>query len=109
MSILENLPHEAPAPAEDETITTTSLTTDAASRTDASGTFSVCTWNILTGRGGGLESACRALAAANVDIAVLQETKIINGVYTRCSSGYTIIASEAVSKQQGGPMLWPLG
>ena len=75
------------------------------SQTDDSGTFSIATWNILSGRGGGLESSCRALEVANVDIVVLQETKLTDGIYTRYLSGYRIVASNAQSKQQGGVAL----
>jgi len=80
-------------------------TTDVPSQSDGSGTtptFSVATWNIRNGRNGGIESACRALGSLNVDIAVLQETKLTNGIYTRNSSGYSIVASDAPSKQKGG-------
>lgn len=77
----------------------------AASRTDASGTFSVGTWNIRDGRGGGLEAACRALEAANIDVCVLQETKISNGIHTRYSSGYYVACSVAPNPHQGGVAL----
>ena len=76
--------------------------TGASSRTDESGTFSIATWNIRSGRAGGLESACRALGAMHVDIGCLQETKLTGGVYTRQSSGYQVIASDASSNRQGG-------
>ena len=79
--------------------------TGASSRTDESGTFSIATWNIRSGRAGGLESACRALGAMNVDIGFLQETKLTGGVYTRQSSGYQVIASDASSNRQGGVAL----
>eukprot|EP00970_Alexandrium_tamarense_P001671 scaffold204_cov166-Alexandrium_tamarense.AAC.6 len=79
--------------------------TGASSRTDESGTFSIATWNIRSGRAGGLESACRALGALNVDIGFLQETKLTGGVYTRQSSGYQVIASDASSNRQGGVAL----
>ena len=77
--------------------------TDAASRTDASvTTISICTWNIRSGRNGGLESACRALDLSNVAVAVLQETKITTDAYTKLSSGYRVQASKATSFRQGG-------
>ena len=80
--------------------------TDAASRTDASGTtISICTWNIQSGRNGGLESACRALDLSNVAVAVLQETKITTDAYTKRSSGYIVQASKATSVRQGGVAL----
>jgi hypothetical protein len=53
--------------------------TCASSGTDESGTFSIATWNIRSRRAGGLESACRALGALNVDIGFLQETKLTGG------------------------------
>ena len=49
--------------------------------------------------------ACRALKSADVDIAVLQETKLMGGVHTRNTSGYAIVASKAVSASQGGVAL----
>ena len=80
--------------------------TDAASRTDASvTTISICTWNIRSGRNGGLESACRALDLSNVAVAVLQETKITTDAYTKLSSGYRVQASKATSFRQGGVAL----
>ena len=72
------------------------------SRTDGSETLSVATWNIRSGRNGGLESACRALDSLGVDVAVLQETKLTGGIYTRLSSGYSIVATDAPSSHQGG-------
>jgi len=59
-------------------------------------------WNIQSGRNGGLDSACRALESLGVDIAVLQETKLTGGVHTRASHGYSIAASNAKSAHQGG-------
>ena len=92
-------------PAGDETVATQSLT-DASSRTDDSGTtFRIATWNIRSGRKGGLESACRALDSLGVDIGFLQEAKLTNNVYTRSSSGYHVIASNAPSPHQGGVAL----
>lgn len=59
---------------------------DVPSRTDGSGTtgeeFSDATWNIWSGRNGGLESACKSLDSTGVNIALLQETKLTNGIYT---------------------------
>ena len=84
------------------TAATCSLT-DASSRTEDSGTtFNVASWNIRSGRNGGLESACRALALMDTNIAFLSETKLTQGIYTRSSAGYSIIASDAPSASQGG-------
>ncbi|KAL7523611.1 hypothetical protein ACHAXR_001156, partial [Thalassiosira sp. AJA248-18] len=57
------------------------------------------------GRAGGLESACRALDSLGVDVALLQETKLTNSVYTRRSFDYSIVASDAPSAHQGGVAL----
>ncbi|KAL7524163.1 hypothetical protein ACHAXR_000463, partial [Thalassiosira sp. AJA248-18] len=78
---------------------------DAPSRTDGSGTFSVATWNIRSGRNGGLESACRAMGSLGVDIAFFQEAKLTGGIHTRFSSGYSIVAFDAPSAHQGGVAL----
>ena len=75
------------------------------SRTDGSGTFSVATWNIRSGRNGGLESALRALEQANVDLAFLTEAKLTGGIHTRRGNGYDVIATNAMSKQRGGVAL----
>ena len=89
-----------------ETATTGSLT-EASSRTDDSGDITIATWNIRNGRNGGMESACRALDKSGINIAVFQETKLTNDVYTRSSSGYRIVASNAPSAHQGGiALVW---
>ena len=46
------------------------------------------TYNNCNGRTGGFESALRGISQANMDLGILQETKITNGVYTRGSAGY---------------------
>ena len=74
---------------------------EAPSRPEGSGTFALASWNIRNGRNGGLESAARALDSLGADIAFLQETKVTGGIYTRHSSGYKIVASDAPSKQKG--------
>ena len=51
------------------------------------------TYNICNGRRGGLESALRGMSQANMDLGILQETKITNGIYTRGSAGYTVITT----------------
>ena len=43
---------------------------------------------------------------ANMDLGILQETKITNGVYTRGSAGYTVIATDASSRHRGGVALF---
>ena len=46
---------------------------------------------------GGLESALRGMDQANIDLGVFQETKCTNGIYTRESAGYRVIAIDALS------------
>jgi hypothetical protein len=76
------------------------------SRADGSGSIAVASYNIRSGRNGGLESALRAMEAMSVDIGIFQETKITGGIYTRSSSGYSIVASDAASAHQGGIALF---
>ena len=44
------------------------------------------TYNILNGRNGGLEAALRGMSQANMDLGILQETKLTDGIYTRRSA-----------------------
>ena len=44
-------------------------------------------YNIRNGRNGGLESALRGMAQANIDLGVFQETKCTDGIYTHESAG----------------------
>ena len=41
------------------------------------------------------------MSQANMDLGILQETKITNGVYTRGSAGYNVIATDAPSRHRG--------
>ena len=42
---------------------------------------------------------------ANMDMGVMQETNITDGVYTRASAGYRVVATDAPSRQRGGIVL----
>ena len=55
------------------------------------------TYNIRNRRNGGLESALRGMSQANMDRGIFQETKCIDGIYTRESDGYRIVATDAPS------------
>jgi exonuclease III len=74
--------------------------------TEKATTIRLVSYNIRNGRAGRLEAALRAMAQANVDLGVFQETKLTDGIYTRQSSGYQVIASNAPSKHQGGIALF---
>ena len=60
------------------------------------------TYNIRNGRNRGLESAIRGMAQANMDLGVFQETKFTEGIYTRESAGYRVVATDAPSRHRGG-------
>ena len=46
--------------------------------------------NIRSGQLGGLKAALHALQKGNVDIGVLQETKLTQGIHTQHGSGYDV-------------------
>jgi hypothetical protein len=72
-----------------------------------SGTFSIATWNIRSGRGTGLAVAAKGLRQMGVGCAVLTETKLTNDWYPKFVSGYRVISSKAASPHQGGvALLW---
>ena len=64
------------------------------------------TYNTRNGRNGGLEAALREMAQANIDLGVFQETKCTDGVYTRASAGYRVIATDAPIRHRGGVALF---
>ena len=53
------------------------------------------TYNIRNRRNGGLELALSGMYHANMYLVVFQETKITDGVYTRGSDGYSVVATDA--------------
>ena len=55
------------------------------------------TYNIRNGRKGGLEAALRGMYQANMDLGILQETKLADGIYTCGSASYSVIATDAPS------------
>ncbi len=79
----------------------------APSQPEGSGTFSVATWNIRSGRGARLAAAAKGLSQMGVGCAVLTETKLTDDRYPKFVQGYHAIASRAASPQQGGvALLW---
>ena len=64
------------------------------------------TYNIRNVRKGGLETALRGMSQANMDLGILQEKKLTDGIYTRGSSGYSVIATDAPSRHRGGVALF---
>ena len=55
------------------------------------------TYNICNGRNGGLELALRGMSQANMDLGILQEKKVTDGIYTRGSAGYSVVGTDAPS------------
>ena len=64
------------------------------------------TYNNCNGRKGGLEMALRGMSQANMDLGILQETKLTYGIYTRRLAGYSVIATDAPSRHRGGVALF---
>ena len=53
------------------------------------------TYNIRNGRSGGLEAALQGVSQANMDLGIFQETKLIDGIYTRGLAGYSVVATDS--------------
>ena len=67
------------------------------------------TYNIRNGRNEGLEAALRGVSQTNMNLGILQETKLTDGIYTRGSAGYSVVATDAPSQHCGGVAIfhWP--
>jgi hypothetical protein len=76
------------------------------SRPDGSGSIALASFNIQSGRNGGLEAALRAMDQLGVDIGFLVETKLMGGIYTRHLLGYNVLALTATSLSSGGIALF---
>ena len=76
------------------------------SQAEGSGSFTMASYNIRSGRNGGLESALQVMKLMGVNFGVVLETKLTMGVYTRWSSGYNVRSTHAPSKWQGGISLF---
>ena len=60
------------------------------------------TYNIHNKINGGSELLLMGMSQANMDLGIFQETKIANGVYTRGSARYSVVATDAPSRHHGG-------
>ena len=49
-----------------------------------------------------MEAALRGTKQANLDMGILQETKITDGVYTCVAAVYRVVATDAPSRHSGG-------
>ena len=59
-------------------------------------------YNIRNESSGGLEAELRGVSQANLDLGIPQEKKLTNGIYTRGSAGYSVVATDAPSRHRGG-------
>ena len=46
------------------------------------------------------------MSQANMDLGILQETKLTDGIYTRGSAGYSVVATDALSQHRGGVVIF---
>ena len=74
--------------------------------TDGTVPIRFSTYNIRNSRTGGVGVGTPGMSQANMDLGILQETKITNGVNTRGSAGYKVIATDAPSRHRGGVALF---
>ncbi len=72
------------------------------SRADGSGSIAIAIYNIHNGQNGGLESALRGMDGMDINLGILLETKVMDGIYAWHLSGYSVVASNAHSANQGG-------
>ena len=66
------------------------------------------TYNIRNGRNIGLEAALWGVSQSNMDLGILQETKLTDGIYTFGSAGYSVVAADAPSRHRGGVTIFHL-
>ena len=59
------------------------------------------TYNSRNRRNGGLESALRGMSQANMYLGIFQEKKCTDGIYTRESAGYRVVATDAPIRHCG--------
>jgi hypothetical protein len=76
------------------------------SQVDGSGSIAVATYIIRSGHNGGLVSALRVMKGMGVDLVILLETKVTDGIYTQKSSGYSVATLNTPSPHQGGIALF---
>ena len=60
------------------------------------------TYNIFNGRNGCLDSELRGMSQANMNLGIFQLKKLTNGIYTRGSYGYSVVAADTPSRHRGG-------
>ena len=86
--------------------TTTSGVNEPFSGTEKSGTSRVGTYNIRSGRSGGMESALQAMDACKVNLGIFQEIQFTDSYYTCDLSGYSVLATKTTRAWSGGISLF---
>ena len=64
------------------------------------------TYNIRNGHSDGLEAALRGMSQSNMDLGILQETKLTDGISNHGSAGYSVVAKDAPSRHRGGDSIF---
>ena len=59
------------------------------------------TYNIRNGHNIGLEASLRGLSQVNMDLGILQETKLTDVIYTWGSDGYSVVVTDESSRHRG--------
>ena len=67
------------------------------------------TYNIRNGRNSGLEAAMLGVSQANMDLGIFQKTKLTDGIYTRRSDGYIVVAADTKPTPRRRGNLSPAG
>ena len=55
-----------------------------------------------------VEAALREVSQANTDLGIFQETKLTDGIYTRGSARYSVVATDASSRHRDGVEIFQL-
>ena len=63
-------------------------------------------YNICNGHNGGLEPALRRISQDNINLGVLQETKLTRGVYEQELAGLHFVALDVPSRRHDGVALF---
>ena len=66
----------------------------------------IATWNIRNGRAENLVKSLRAMDQMGIDLGLLTETKVTDGIHTRSFRGYRVVCTDAASAHQGGVALF---
>ena len=63
-------------------------------------------YNSSNGRNIILESALHGMTQTNIELVFFQDTKVLDGVYTRESSGYNVVATDTPSRHEDGMVVF---